>query len=141
RNLRGHNRPLATDLVAVDDLDGAARCTCHLLEIGRKRVAIIVASPTSSHNDRVAGYLYALHAAARDTARKGVEHRPMVLHQSDAPPNREVSAAPPDQIRKLKIDGVVCYQDYPASGLIMKLLPGGLWVPRDVGVVGFDALP
>ncbi|HJZ60423.1 MAG TPA: GntR family transcriptional regulator [Gemmataceae bacterium] len=141
RNLRGHNRPLATDLVAVDDLDGAARCTCHLLEIGRKRVAIIVASPTSSHNDRVAGYLYALHAAARDTARKGVEHRPMVLHQSDDLPSKEVYAALADQIRKLKIDGVVCYQDYTAIGLIMELLTRGLSVPKDVAVVGFDDLP
>src|SRR4029077_16827771 len=27
RNLRGHNRPIDRDLVAVDDLDGAPRCT------------------------------------------------------------------------------------------------------------------
>src|SRR5947209_5856832 len=41
RNLRGHNRPLAADVVATDDLDGAARCTRHLLDAGRKRVAVV----------------------------------------------------------------------------------------------------
>jgi LacI family transcriptional regulator len=141
RNLRGHNRPLVTDLVAVDDLDGAARCTRHLLEIGRKRVAMIVASPTSSHNDRVAGYLYALHAAAHHTPRKGVDYRSVVLHQSDNLPSKDAYARLADQIRKQGLDGVVCYSDYTAIGLIMELLTRGLAVPKDVAVVGFDDLP
>jgi LacI family transcriptional regulator len=137
RNLRGHNRPLEADLVAVDDLDGAARCTRHLLDIGRKRVAFVVASPTSSHNDRVAGYLYTLHAAGR----KAADFSPIVLHQSTDLPTREAYARLATEVRKRGIDGVVCYQDYTAIGLIVELLARGLAVPKDVAVVGFDDLP
>jgi LacI family transcriptional regulator len=140
RNLRGHNRPLERDLVAVDDLDGAARCTRHLLDQGRRRVAIVVASPTSSHNDRVAGYLHALHAAGHHPGRRA-EFRPVVLHQSDDLPSRDAYARLADQVRKAEVDGVVCYQDYTAIGLIMELLTRGLAVPDDVAVVGFDDLP
>jgi LacI family transcriptional regulator len=141
RNLRGHGRPLAHDLVALDDLDGAARCTRHLLDLGRRRVAMVVASPTSSHDDRIAGYLYALHNAAQNAGKKSGDYKPFVLHQSDDLPSREVYAGLADQIRRHEIDGVVCYQDYTAIGLIMELLSRGLSVPRDVAVVGFDDLP
>jgi LacI family transcriptional regulator len=140
RNLRGQNRPLERDLVAVDDVDGAARCTRHLIELGRKRIAMIVASPTSSHNDRVAGYLYALHAA-QFASKKAAERKPIVLYQCADLPSREAYAKLADQVRKLDLDGVVCYQDYTAMGLIVELLTRGKSVPDDVAVVGFDDLP
>lgn len=141
RNLRGHNRELEHDLVAVDDLDGAARCTRHLLDLGRQRVAVVVASPTSSHNDRVAGYLYALHAASLDAGKRSVDLKPFVLYQSHDLPTRDAYAILADQVRKQRLDGVVCYQDYTAMGLIFELLNRGLKVPDDVAVVGSDNLP
>ena len=141
RNLRGHNRELEHDLVAVDDLDGAARGTRHLLDLGRQRVAVVVASPTSSHNDRVAGYLYTLHAAALDAGRRAVDLKPTVLYQSHDLPTRDAYAKLADQVRKLRLDGVVCYEDYTAMGLIIELLARGAKVPDDVAVVGSDDLP
>lgn len=139
RNLRGQDRPLDLDLVALDDLDGALKCTNHLLELGRKRVAMVVASPTSSHNVRVAGYLYALHAAARAAGRTDFD--PVILYQRDDLPTREAYAELADELQNRKIDGVVCYVDYTAVGLIVELLARGLSVPKDVAVVGFDDLP
>lgn len=141
RNLRGHTRELEHDLVAVDDLDGAARGTRHLLDLGRQRVAVVVASPTSSHNDRVAGYLYTLHAAALDAGRRAVELKPTVLYQSHDLPTRDAYSKLADQVRKLRLDGVVCYHDYTAMGLIIELLARGTKVPDDVAVVGSDDLP
>ncbi len=141
RNLRGHNRELEYDLVAVDDLDGAARATRHLLDLGRNRVAVVVASPTSSHNDRVAGYLYTLHAATVDAGKRLVELKPTVLYQSHDLPSRDAYAKLADQVKKLRLDGVVCYHDYTAMGLIIELLARGAKVPDDVAVVGSDDLP
>ena len=141
RNLRGHNRPLDRDLVANDDIDGATRATRHLLAIGRKRVAVVVASPTSSHDDRVAGYLFALHADAHHTGKKTVEHKPAVLYQCDDLPTRDAYSKLADQIAAQGIDGVVCYQDYTAMGVIVELLTRGKSVPKDVAVVGCDDLP
>jgi LacI family transcriptional regulator len=140
RNLRGHGRDLEYDLVAVDDLDGAARSTRHLLELGRARVAVVVASPISSHNDRVAGYLYALHAAALGAGKKA-DPKPTVLYQNHDLPTRDAYAKLADQVKKLRLDGVVCYHDYTAMGLIIELLARGAKVPDDVAVVGSEDLP
>jgi len=140
RNLRGHNRQLERDLVAMDDVEGAALSTRHLIELGRKRVALVVASPTSSHNDRIAGYLYALHAAQL-ASRKAAERKPIILYQSEKLASRDAYAQIADQVRKLNVDGIVCYQDYTAMGLIVELLARGLSVPDDVAVTGFDNLP
>lgn len=139
RNLRGNCRPLNRDLVAVDDLEGAALCTRHLFDLGCRRVAIAVASPTSSHNDRIAGYLYALHAAT--TGPPPIERKPIVLYQDHELPSREAYARLTDQICSLKVDGIICYQDYTAMGVIVELLARGLSIPDDVAVVGFDDLP
>ena len=75
RNLRGIGRVLDYDLVAADDFDGGLRCTQHLLEQGRQRLAFITGSPTSSHEGRLSGYLTALHHAATGWG-------PFVLEQS-----------------------------------------------------------
>jgi LacI family transcriptional regulator len=141
RNLRGHNRELEADLVAVDDLDGATRATRHLLDLGRKRVAIVVASPTSSHTDRVAGYLSALHTTSLEAGKRAPEMKPTVLYQSHDLPSREAYANLADQVKKQRLDGVVCYHDYTAMGLIIELLARGAKVPDDVAVVGADDLP
>jgi LacI family transcriptional regulator len=134
RNLRGLARPLEYDLVAADDLDGGLRCTQHLLDQGRRRIAFLTGSPTSSHESRLAGYLTALHHAGRDTAA-------LVLEQPSGLATKESYAELADRVLAQALDGVVCYQDYTALGLILELLNRGVRVPADVAITGFDNLP
>jgi LacI family transcriptional regulator len=134
RNLRGVDRPLEYDLVASDDTEGGRLCTRHLLEGGRRRIAFVVGSPTSCHHDRLAGYLYTLHAADAATGS-------LVLEQPADVPTKEAYARLTDHLVKHRADGVVCYEDYTAIGIILELLRRGLDVPGDVAVAGFDNLP
>ena len=134
RNLRGLARPLEYDLVAADDLDGGLRCTGHLLGQGRRRIAFLTGSPTSSHEGRLAGYLAALQPRPDAAA-------PLVLEQPSGLASKESYADLADRVLAHAADGVVCYQDYTALGLILELLNRGVRVPADVAITGFDNLP
>ncbi len=141
RNLRGHCRKLEHDLVCVDDFDGGLRCTEHLLDIGRKRVAIVVASPTSSHDERIAGYIHQLRINALEDSQQEGGYDPITLTLPTNLSSKEADRWLADRLVEKKADGVVCYQDSVAIGLIMELFSRGLNVPRDIAVVGFDNLP
>jgi LacI family transcriptional regulator len=134
RNLRGLARPLEYDLVAADDLDGGLRSTQHLLDQGRRRIAFLIGSPTSSHEGRLAGYLTALFHAQTGWG-------PLVLEQPPGLASKDSYGELADQIRAHRVDGVVCFQDYSALGLILELLHRGIHVPRDIAITGFDNLP
>jgi LacI family transcriptional regulator len=138
RNLRGTGRPLERDLVASDDLQGGLCCTRHLLESGRRRIAFITGSPCSSHDSRVAGYLHAMNLASSSSVPCWSA---VVLDQSDEPSDKQTYRKLADQVLELKADGVICYEDYTAMGLILEFLTRGVRVPADVAVAGFDNLP
>ena len=134
RNLRGLGRALEYDLVAADDFDGGLRCTQHLLNLGRRRIAFITGSPTSSHESRLAGYLTSLHHAA-------IGCGPFIMEQPSGLASKESYGKLADQIIAQGTDAVVCYQDYTALGLILELLNRGIRVSSDIAITGFDNLP
>src|SRR5262249_9182862 len=126
---------------SADDFHGAVRCTRHLLEGGRRRVAMLVASPCSSHEARLAGYLHALHAAAEFSEFPGLEFAPLVFRLPDEAPGKAADRWLADRALPAGADAVICYQDPAAIGLIVELLSRGISVPRDVAVCGFENLP
>jgi LacI family transcriptional regulator len=134
RNLRGTARPLDYDLIGLDDVGGAAHLTRLLLAQHRKRVALVVASPISTHDDRTAGYLAALYAGTR-------RYDPLVLHERTGVAQRTAYARLVDELTAAKADGVICYNDYTAIGIVLELFARGRRVPRDLAVAGFDDLP
>ena len=134
RNLRGDNRPLEHDVVTSDDLTGGRVITEHLVRLGRRKIVFVTGSPCSSHRDRVAGYLQALHESEQ-------ARQPQVIEQLSALPPKESHRQLAEAVLEAEADGVVCYEDYTAVGLIVELFSRGISVPRDVAVAGFDDLP
>jgi LacI family transcriptional regulator len=134
RNLRGLGRPLIHDLVAADDFDGGIRSSQHLLDLGRRRIAFVTGSPTSSHLGRLAGYLTTLQRVIPSDA-------PIVLEQPAGEATKDSYKELADQIIARTADAVICYQDYTALGLILELLARGIRVPADIAITGFDNLP
>ncbi|MHC5540852.1 substrate-binding domain-containing protein, partial [Singulisphaera rosea] len=83
---------------------------------------------------RLAGYLTAWQRAETDWG-------PLVLEQPADLSSKEAYGELADRLLDQGADGVVCYQDYTALGLILELLTRGTRVPRDVAITGFDNLP
>ena len=132
RNVRGLARPLEYDLVGPDDLDGTYQCVRHLHERGRRRVAFILGGPTSSHRDRLAGYLLARQEAGEPS---------LVIEPPGDPQDRLDYAGIANRVVATSADAVACYHDVVAMGLILELLARNVRVPEDVAVVGFEDLP
>ncbi|MHC5537476.1 substrate-binding domain-containing protein [Singulisphaera rosea] len=57
------------------------------------------------------------------------------------PPPRLACARVADRVIASRIEGVVCYHDVVAMGLILELLARRIRVPDGVAVVGFEDLP
>jgi LacI family transcriptional regulator len=119
--------------VDVDNRGGAREGVTHLIEHGRRRIAMI-AGPRNmiASIDRYAGYVTALQEAGRlpeagftiysDFTRRG-GYRAM----------QELLASPSGVP-----DAVFVASDAMASGALQALRDGGLRVPDDVAVMGFD---
>lgn len=136
RELRGQDTAREFDLVGLDDVGSAAESTRHLMAMGCRRVALVVASPTSTHNDRVAGYLRVLHSSALAGRKKEMPSN--VIWLPDEQPSEGVARHLADRVLKDRLDGVICYHDYIAYGLIVELLRRGVHVPDEVKISGFD---
>jgi DNA-binding LacI/PurR family transcriptional regulator len=123
------------DHVAIDNRAAAAVATQHLLDIGRRRIAVIGSQPPPyghSARQRVQGYRAALHAA-------------QIRYDSSlivpAQEWRRVDGL--TGVRRLlglprPPDAVFCLNDLLALGAIRGLSEAGVRVPEDVAVVGFD---
>jgi LacI family transcriptional regulator len=141
RNLRGSFEVLKRDMACIDDFEGGMLCARALIETGRKRIGVVIASPTSSHEQRLAGATHAIRFAAMSGQYPELEPNPTLYVTPTDRNRKEVDRWLADQIVKDKLDGVFCYQDSVAVGLAMELLRRGVSIPKQVGLVGYDDLP
>ncbi|HET9105223.1 MAG TPA: LacI family DNA-binding transcriptional regulator [Solirubrobacteraceae bacterium] len=124
----GHGVPV----VAVDQLQGAAAATRHLLELGHRTVHH-VAGPRESleAGQREQAWREVLHAAGADVP---------PVHRGDwgAPlgyaHGRELAADP-------EVTAVFVANDQMALGVLRAMHEAGRRIPEDVSVVGFDDIP
>ncbi|GAA2727647.1 LacI family DNA-binding transcriptional regulator [Cellulomonas aerilata] len=126
-----------TDHVTMANEDGGYAATRHLLDLGRRRIAILGAhpgAPTGSASLRIAGYRRALDEA-------GLALDPALV----VPGDRWQRATGAEAMSRLldsgtAVDAIFGLNDAMALGALRVLSARGLAVPDDVAVVGFDDL-
>lgn len=141
RYLRKQLNSTEWDLVAQDDFLAGVECTRHLIERGRKRIAIAVASPTSTHQQRLAGYMLELHNTRTAKSKRATEYPVLVAQLPEELPSLQVSQYLGDYVAKHEVDAIICYHDYAAIGLWLELAHRGITVPNDVAMIGFENMP
>jgi DNA-binding LacI/PurR family transcriptional regulator len=124
-----------TDHVTIQNVEGAAIATRHLLHSGRRRIAVLGAhegEQVGSAALRIEGYRASLAAA-------GVAIDPDLIvvrqgwHRTDgAEATRELLS------RGTGFDAIFALNDELALGALRVLFQEGIRVPEDVAVVGFD---
>jgi len=116
--------------VDADNLGGARTAVQHLVDRGRKRIAVITGPlDQTSAADRLRGYQEAFPDAD-----------PELLAESDFTAAGGQRAMEQLLARRPELDGVFACSDLMASGALAALRDHGRSVPGDVSVVGFDDL-
>ncbi|MBZ2197166.1 LacI family DNA-binding transcriptional regulator [Ruania sp. N2-46] len=122
------------DHVAMANEAGARTVTEHLLDGGRRRIALIGGhdSESGAGNLRARGFRAAMSAA-------GVEVDPRLV-AGDERWSRQTGARAMAEIleRGVTLDAVFALNDVMALGAMRELFERGLSVPGDVAVAGFD---
>ncbi len=130
---RGHYPDLPT--VATTNIEGGRSATLHLVERGRRRIAMLNGPRDFGCNrDRLEGYKSALQKA-------GLQFDPKLVVDSDFKESGGASAMTALLAADAKLDAVFVANDVMAFGAMRALRNSGRRVPDDVAVVGFDDIP
>lgn len=130
-----HIRSSPFSHVTIDNLAAARAAARHLLDVGRRRVAAVgprLANRSDAADRRYAGYREALEA-------RGLGPDDRLVVPVDADTSEEGARAAHVLVDSgVPFDGVVCFNDSIAIGLLSALHERGVQVPDDVAVVGID---
>lgn len=130
---------LTANFVGVDDVAGGLLATEHLLAQGCRRVAHIRGPDVSTAVGRLEGYRSALMRAGLVPLREhivsvGVSGDDRGDARGHDAANRLLAADPMP-------DGIFCYNDPVALGVMRAILERGLRIPDDIAIVGCGNLP
>lgn len=119
--------------VSVDDVSGGYLAARHLIEIGRKRLAF-VGGPLGIRQvaDRLEGAGNAVREAG-DVTLEVVN----VTNRTIAD-GREIGRSMVSRSAATRPDGIFAVNDLTALGMLQILVRGGVRVPEDVALVGYD---
>jgi DNA-binding LacI/PurR family transcriptional regulator len=116
--------------IGSDNLLGGRRATLHLVRLGRRNILFLGGSDPEAMQRRK-GYLEALRES-------GIEADPKLVVPVDFELESAEAAVSGLLRRHAAFDGIVASSDLIALGAIRALRRGGLSVPQDVSVVGYD---
>lgn len=122
-----------TSKIIVDDTDGAYQATKHLIEQGCKRIAHLAGPDNLAiTKKRVDGYIKAL------GDNNMMVNEKMILHCQ----TQTIEEGKEHAIKLLKgknpPDGIFCFQDLYAVGVLKAAKELGLKVPQDLAIMGFS---
>lgn len=135
--LNTHSTGHECSALAVDNYGGAAAMVQHLVEIGHRRIMMITGpSNNFESEERLRGF--------RETMARllpGSDGKDLSVLRGDF--SEESGYRAGQQLRALKRlpDAVFAANDMMAIGCLFALGEGGLQVPRDLALVGFDDIP
>ena len=125
---------IKADMVLVDDIRGTYDGVKHLLETGRKRIAICIGHPNLLiSKNRLKGYKMALREVGMEIkdeyiiSGQSIDEVEMATHQllnQDAPP-----------------DGIFAISDLTMTGIMKSIYTNRLRIPEDIAVIGFCEEP
>lgn len=124
-----------TDLVEVDNYQGAFEAVMHLLERGHKRIGLIEGRPdVSTSRERRRGYLDAL-------AARGVPVRKELMRAGDF--KQESGRVLTSELLALRTPPTAIFvlNNLMTVGALAAVHQQAVRVPQDLAVVGFDDLP
>ncbi len=135
--LLGETDPGDVDHVVVDNRAAAATAVEHLAALGRRRIGFLghEPSPMSLTSElRLEGYRLGLE-------RSGIPFDPAFLVPRVDGSARSAEVALTEALdRGLRVDALLCRDDLAAIGGLRALRIAGVTVPRDVAVIGWDAI-
>jgi len=123
--------------VAIDNVAAAQTAVQHLIDIGRRRIAMIGSNPADGRHPRLRGYRRALRAAGLAERADWIKPIRSNLGEEGERQMAEILATTPGE----RPDAVFCVTDWVALGVMRALRAAGLRVPEDVAVAGFDDIP
>lgn len=130
-------RPPGGDLVAIDNVRAAAEAVAHLAALGRRRIGFLgheVGEQSRTSAFRMEGYRDGLATA-------GLSFDPSLCVPREVGDARGAEQAFGQALDAgLSIDGLLCRDDLAAVGALRAMRLRGLEAPRDVAVVGWDAI-
>lgn len=123
--------------VGTNNPQAGTLATEYLVSCGYKRIAYVGGSRLSPNTGRQAGYRSALKNAGLDIDKSLV----LSLTQKEESSPQIAYEAMKQRLAENNVpDGVVCYNDMIAYGVVKAALEAGMKIPQDMGVVGFGNL-
>ncbi|GAA4673295.1 LacI family DNA-binding transcriptional regulator [Phytohabitans rumicis] len=120
--------------VSIDDVSGGYQAARHLVEIGCRHIAF-VGGPLGIRQvaDRLQGASNAIRESGGAATLEVIEAEPRVIATG-----HKVAAELTGRPAGRRPDGIFAVNDLLGIGLVQTLVTGGVRVPEDVAVVGYD---
>jgi DNA-binding LacI/PurR family transcriptional regulator len=134
-NLLGMERPSVT----LDGYHAGYTMTRHLLERGAKKIGFLANyARVPSVRDRHLGYRSAMEEAGIPIQKEWVALE-SAMHPDFGDPLKESTELARHYLQQAgAVDGVVCVNDFLATGLVNAAVEKGLQVPRDLKITGME---